>query len=64
MGTIIEFPKDAASRREGRAYDGPATVVILPAIRIERHGEHHGHAAVEPEPGQHAGRRKRRRMRS
>ncbi|MGB3273736.1 MAG: hypothetical protein WBA66_12690 [Xanthobacteraceae bacterium] len=62
MGTVIEFPKDAAARREARACDGPATVVILPAIRIERHDD----AAGTPEPERRAspGRGKRRRARS
>jgi hypothetical protein len=41
MGTIIEFPADAASRRSGAvmggaASDGMGTVLILPVIRIER----------------------------
>ena len=41
MGTIIEFPADAASRRLGPTMDGApregmGTVVILPVIRIER----------------------------
>ena len=42
MGTIIEFPADAASRRLGSTMDtaprqGCATILILPAVRIERH---------------------------
>ncbi|WP_456640118.1 hypothetical protein [Bradyrhizobium sp. USDA 10063] len=41
MGTIIEFPADAASRRPGAVLGGAAsngmgTVLILPVIRIER----------------------------
>ena len=41
MGTIIEFPADAASRRLGLNLDsapreGMGTVLILPVIRIER----------------------------
>jgi hypothetical protein len=41
MGTIIEFPADAASRRlgstmDGRPRQGSATILILPAVRIER----------------------------
>lgn len=44
MGTIIEFPADAASRRLGPTMDDVAqgvtgTVVILPVIRIERQAE-------------------------
>jgi len=41
MGTIIEFPADAASRRPGSTSDvasqpGRGNVLILPVIRIER----------------------------
>ena len=41
MGTIIEFPADAASRRPGPTMDGAprdglGTVLILPVVRIER----------------------------
>ena len=41
MGTIIQFPADAASRRPGAAMDaaprdGLGTVLILPVVRIER----------------------------
>ena len=41
MGTIIEFPADAASRRlgstmDGAPRDGLGTVLILPVVRIER----------------------------
>ena len=41
MGTIIEFPADAASRRLGSTMDGASregmgTVLILPVVRIER----------------------------
>ena len=65
MGTIIEFPADAASRRlgstmDGAPRDGLGTVLILPVVRIER-------AAVEtgdgrgPEEGAAPGRRRRRR---
>ncbi len=41
MGTIIEFPADAAARRlgptmEGAPREGMGTVLILPVIRIER----------------------------
>jgi len=65
MGTVIEFPADAASRRLGSTVDGVArqakgTVVILPVIRIERQVEEtsgdHG-----PEQGTAPGRRRRRR---
>lgn len=65
MGTVIEFPADAASRRLGSTVDDVArqtkgTVVILPVIRIERQVEEtsgdHG-----PEQGTAPGRRRRRR---
>ena len=64
MGTIIEFPADAASRRPGSTMDGTfegsGVVLILPVIRIERQAEEtsgdHG-----PEQGTAPGRRRRRR---
>lgn len=66
MGTIIEFPAIAASRRPGSTLAargaGEGTVVILPVIRIERHPE-----TVDgggPEEGATPGRRRRRRARS
>ncbi|ACI93737.1 conserved hypothetical protein [Afipia carboxidovorans OM5] len=66
MGTILEFPADAASRRaDSNMASAPceATIVILPVVRIERHVEEpngdHG-----PEEGAAAGRRRRRRARS
>ena len=41
MGTIIEFPADAAARRlgssiDGASADGMGTILILPVVRIER----------------------------
>ena len=61
MGTIIEFPADAASRRlgstiDGAARDGLGTVLILPVVRIDRDGDGGG-----PEEGAAPGRRRRRR---
>jgi hypothetical protein len=65
MGTIIEFPADAASRRSGLTFDGAlhagmGTVLILPVVRIERDpdGKHGGSG---PEEGAAPGRRRRRR---
>jgi hypothetical protein len=66
MGTIIEFPADAASSRrlgstfDGVSHGGMATVLILPVVRIERDpdGKHGGHG---PEEGTAPGRRRRRR---
>jgi hypothetical protein len=65
MGTIIEFPADAASRRPGSTMDGgpiegSATILILPAVRIERQpDETNGDRG--PEEGTAPGRRRRRR---
>ena len=65
MGTIIEFPADAASRRLGSTMggaprDGTATILILPSVRIEREsGETSGGSG--PEEGTAPGRRRRRR---
>jgi len=44
MGTIVEFPADAAARRAGldvnvAPREGTATILILPAIRIERYAD-------------------------
>jgi len=65
MGTIIEFPADAASRRlgptvDGATQDGQATVLILPVIRIEREVEE-TNGDRGPEEGTAPGRRRRRR---
>ena len=65
MGTIIEFPADAASRRLGSTMDGAmreakGTVVILPVIRIERQVEETT-GGRGPEEGTAPGRRRRRR---
>ena len=62
MGTIIEFPADAASRRpalDGAAPDGMGTVLILPVIRIERSTDESGGRG--PEEGTAPRRRRRRR---
>ncbi len=65
MGTIIEFPADAASRRLGSTMDGvpregSGTVLILPVIRIEREPEGTS-GGRGPEEGAAPGRRRRRR---
>jgi hypothetical protein len=61
MGTIIEFPADAVSRRpgsvHGAASDGVGTVLILPVVRIERETD----GSRGPEEGTAPGRRRRRR---
>ena len=61
MGTIIEFPADAASRRLGSTMDGvlrEAIILILPSVRIERDETNGGSG---PEEGTAPGRRRRRR---
>jgi hypothetical protein len=67
MGTIIEFPADAALRRLGStlvaAREGMATIVILPVVRIERHADETS-GGSGPEQGTAPGRRRRRRARS
>jgi hypothetical protein len=65
MGTVIEFPADAASRRLGSTANDAArkamgTVVILPVIRIERQVEETS-GDRGPEQGAAPGRRRRRR---
>ena len=66
MGTIIEFPADAASRRPGSTMDGApregdmGTVLILPVIRIEREPDETS-GGSGPEEGTAPGRRRRRR---
>ena len=65
MGTIVKFPDEGRIVRFGRteASDESATVIILPVIRIERHGaprvtdaEPHTHP-----PADNGGRRRMRR---
>jgi hypothetical protein len=65
MGTIIEFPADAASRRRGSAVDsasgvGMGTVLILPVVRIERESDGTSDGRG-PQEGAAPGRRRRRR---
>jgi hypothetical protein len=65
MGTIIEFPADAASRRldssmDGGPREGSATILILPAVRIEREASETNDGRG-PEEGTAPGRRRRRR---
>ena len=65
MGTIIEFPADAASRRpistaEGASSVGMGTVVILPVVRIERDSDGTS-GGRGPEEGAAPGGRRRRR---
>jgi hypothetical protein len=65
MGTIIEFPADAASRRPGSTMDGApregmGIVLILPVVRIERDPDETIDGGG-PEEGTAPGRRRRRR---
>jgi hypothetical protein len=75
MGTIIEFPADAASRRPGSTIDGgprdalpreansrkvTGTILILPVIRIERQPDETS-GGRGPEEGTAPRRRRRRR---
>jgi hypothetical protein len=65
MGTIIEFPADAASRRPGSTMDGApregmGIVLILPVVRIERDPDETTNGGG-PEEGAAPGRRRRRR---
>ncbi|MDO8980650.1 MAG: hypothetical protein Q7V17_15585 [Afipia sp.] len=67
MGTIVEFPVDAAARRAGpdvnmAPREGTATILILPAIRIERYAD--ASDGIGPEEGTAPGRRRKRRARS
>ncbi|HZD91593.1 MAG TPA: hypothetical protein VE224_15940 [Pseudolabrys sp.] len=62
MGEVIQFPNDAVMMRGGRYVDAnsePATVIILPVIRIERDPDG---SSADPASGTAAGRRRRRRM--
>ena len=57
MGEVIRFP-DELGQRGGKYVDAtaePATVIILPVIRIDRGPD------GEPDTGNTAGRRRRRR---
>jgi hypothetical protein len=63
MGTIIEFPADAASRRLGiddAPLEGMGTLLILPVVRIEREPDETDDGSG-PEEGAAPGRRRRRR---
>lgn len=70
MGTIIEFPADAPSRRATSGIDGGpreagsravmGTVLILPVVRIEREPDK-TNGGRGPEEGTAPGRRRRRR---
>ena len=68
MGIIVEFPADAALRRAGQGTEAgrretTATILILPAVRIERHADETTDGSG-PEQGTAPGRRRKRRARS
>jgi hypothetical protein len=63
MGEVIRFPYDTGYGRIGRyvdAHSEPATVIILPVIRVERNTD--GSNGLEPDSGNTPGRRRRRRV--
>ncbi len=60
MGEVIRFPDEAGYARAGRYVDAntePATVIILPVVRVERDTD-----GLEPNTGNSPGRRRRRRL--
>jgi hypothetical protein len=62
MGEVIRFPDESGYARAGRYIDAqaePATVISLPVIRIDRDPD--GNNGLEPQTGNGAGRRRRRR---
>jgi hypothetical protein len=63
MGEVIRFPDEAGYARTGRYIDAstePATVIILPVIRVERAPDDSN--GLEPDTGNTPGRRRRRRV--
>jgi hypothetical protein len=63
MGEVIRFPEESGYGRGGRyvsASSEPATVIILPVIRIDRGPD--GSNGLEPDTGNSTGRRRRRRL--
>jgi hypothetical protein len=63
MGEVIQFPDETGCARGGKyvnASSEPATVIILPVIRIERGPA--GSNGIEPNAGSPSGRRRRRRV--
>jgi hypothetical protein len=63
MGTLVTFPEPVRGPRATEANGNrrePATVIILPVVRIERYGEEPD-TEVEPASRARSGRRRRRR---
>lgn len=68
MGTIVEFPVEAAARRTNAgmymtARETSATILILPSIRIERHADHMS-GDTDPQQRTAPAKRRKRRARS
>lgn len=68
MGTIVEFPREAAARRTNAgmymaARETSATILILPSIRIERHVDDRT-GDSEPQQRTTPAKRRKRRARS
>jgi hypothetical protein len=64
MGTVITFPETGSAALERKAVGGslePATVIILPVIRVERHDDG---PTGEVEAGGRSARGRRRRRRN
>jgi hypothetical protein len=62
MGTVIRFPDERRMSWSGtgsRPLDTPGSVIILPVIRIERHGED-PISGIAPEAGSPRGSGRRR----
>ncbi len=63
MGEVIRFPDEVGYARGGKYVDAntePATVIILPVIRIDR--DPAGSDGLTPQTGSGPGRRRRRRI--
>lgn len=61
MGEVIQFPDETGGRSKCvDANTEPATVIILPVIRIDRGPD--GSNGLEPNSGNQAGRRRRSRV--
>ena len=63
MGEVIQFPEESGYGRGGRYVDAssePATVIILPVIRIDRGPDDSN--GFEPDTGNNPGRGRRRRV--
>ena len=58
MGLVIAFPAERPTRIGAPEFHGHASIVILPVIRIERHGEEP--TGLEPNPRSTPGRKRRR----